>query len=155
MFAGVLHTGMRAGLSITGLALSVLVAACTSSTATTTSPTTTPTTEVTSPLPDALVPAVSDKTELSVGGPVPAGAPDAVADRVPLPYCGATLRSPSSGVNPFPAIELVDDADDCYRSRAEAGQPAEMIEIGWTSEGDPILTVRRVLPDGREETFSA
>ena len=83
-----------------------------------------------------------------------AGAPEVVADRSPLPYCGATLLSPNTGVNPFPAIELVDDAVDCYRARAEAGQPAEMVEIGWTTEGDPILHIRRLLPDGREETFS-
>lgn len=99
------------------------------------------------------IPAVSNETELPLGGPVPAGAPDAVADRVPLPYCGASLRFPNTGVNPFPAIELVDDADACYQSRAEAGQPVEMIQIGWTGEGDPILAVRRVLPDGQEETF--
>lgn len=37
-------------------------------------PTTIPTTEVTSPLPDAPAPAASDETELSAGGPVPAGA---------------------------------------------------------------------------------
>ena len=145
---------MVARWSIAGLALGLLISACTSTTAPTT-PTTTTVSGPSSTLPrdPAQISADAEKG-LPQGGPVLAGAPEVVADRSPLPYCGATLLSPNTGVNPFPAIELVDDAVDCYRARAEAGQPAEMVEIGWTTEGDPILHIRRLLPDGREETFS-
>ena len=49
---------------------------------------------------------------------------------------------------------VVDRSGDCYRLRAEVGLPVEMIEIYTTLEGDPILMIRRLLPDGQEETFS-
>jgi len=93
-------------------------------------------------------------SDLPLGGPVPPGAPEDVADRVPLPYCGAASVFPNSGVNPFMGIEVVGEAEDCYQRRAGAGLPAEMIEIRSTTEGDPVLVIRRALPDGREETFS-
>lgn len=97
---------------------------------------------------------VSIAPDLPLGGPVPAGAPDVVAERVPLPYCGATLLVPAGSVHPFMEIEISGDADDCYRSRANRGLPAELIEISFTIEGDPLLMIRRLLSDGREEVFS-
>ena len=90
--------------------------------------------------------------DLPLGGPVPPGAPEVVAERALLPYCGAAFVHPSIA-NPFEGIDMVDDARDCYRRRAEAGLPVEMIEILSTIEGDPVLIIRRLLPDGREEQF--
>lgn len=95
-----------------------------------------------------------DRTELPSGGSVPPRAPDLVATRSPLPYCGAALRFPNAGVNTTFGIDVSEGAVECYRRRAEAGLPVEMIEIGSTEEGDPVLAIRRLLLDGQEETFS-
>ena len=162
---------MRSRLLIASLAFLAVAAACSSSEDSTTasSTPTAPTVEAT-PQPTSdptvgatTVPATDSSeppgdtapidTDLHLGGPVPPGAPDVVVERVPLPYCGAVLVLPSSA-NPFKGIEVIDDAGDCYRRRAEAGLPVEMIEIRSTIEGDPILVIRRLLPDGREEAFS-
>lgn len=88
------------------------------------------------------------------GGPVFSEAPPAVATREPLFYCGAeALDERVDDANPYPHIELRNDAGACYRERAAAGQPSEMITIGYTLEGDPFLTIRRLLPDGSEVFF--
>ena len=162
---------MHARWLLVGLALSVVAGACSPNAETTVSSVATQQTIASAPQPvrstpaaassasttDAIEPArnvVPITRELPLGGPVPPGAPDIVADRVPLPYCGATLLFPTDGVNPFVEIEVSGDAADCYRNRADRGLPAELIEIGSTVEGDPTLVVRRILPDGREEVFS-
>jgi hypothetical protein len=54
---------------------------------------------------------------LPMGGPEIPGAPEPVATREPLPYCGAEVIGFSDG-NPYEFIELVQGASECYRSRA-------------------------------------
>ncbi len=90
---------------------------------------------------------------LAPSGPSLTGAPDEVGGRAPLPYCGAELRTPSM-INPLPNIEISEGASACYEQRVAAGLPAEMIEIFSTIEGDPIVRLLRLLPDGREEVFT-
>lgn len=107
----------------------------------TTPPATTP--------PATTPPVVAD---LPVGGPTPAGAPAAVIDRLPLPYCGAEVGH-DAAAEAFPAVTPVPGAADCYADRAAAGLPVELITIRPTTEGDPILAIRRLLPDRTEETF--
>lgn len=88
------------------------------------------------------------------GGPSVEGAPAVVANREPLFYCGAEViegLGPSS--NPYEDIEVVDGASSCYHERATAGQPSEMILLMVTIEGDPIMQIRRFMPDGREILF--
>jgi hypothetical protein len=89
---------------------------------------------------------------LPIGGPEIPGAPVLVTSRVPLPYCGAEISGFSEG-NPYDFIDLVAGASECYRGRADAGEPAELITVGYTIEGDPSLTVHRLMPDGREIIF--
>jgi hypothetical protein len=89
-----------------------------------------------------------------LGGPSLEGAPLVVADREPLFYCGAEViegLGPTS--NPYEDIEVVDGASDCYHERASAGQPSELILLMVTIEGDPIMHLRRFMPDGREVLF--
>ncbi|NOX31502.1 MAG: hypothetical protein GXP35_15870 [Actinobacteria bacterium] len=90
---------------------------------------------------------------LAPSGPSLAGAPDEVGGRVPLPYCGAELLTPTMS-NPLPNIEVSEGPSACYEQRAAAGLPTEMIEIRTTIEGGPILRIVRLLPDSREEIFT-
>jgi hypothetical protein len=90
---------------------------------------------------------------LPMGGPEIPGAPEPVASREPLPYCGAEVIG-FTDRNPYEFIELVPGASECYRNRATAGQPTELITVGYTIEGDPVLTIHRLMPDGREIFFA-
>ena len=87
------------------------------------------------------------------GGPVLEGAPSVVANREPLFYCGAEVVEGITFSNPYDDIELVDGAGDCFHERATAGQPAELILVMLTVEGDPIMLIRRFMPDGTEIYF--
>jgi hypothetical protein len=69
-----------------------------------------------------------------------------------LPYCGAEDIGFTEG-NLYPFIDIVAGAGECYRSRATAGQPTELITVGYTIEGDPFLNIHRLMPDGREIIF--
>jgi|GEM_PF-6599978 len=89
---------------------------------------------------------------LPMGGPDIPGGPELVASRVPLPYCGAEVSGFSAG-NPYEFIDIVAGAGECYRSRAAAGRPTELISVGYTIEGDPYLFIHRLMPDGREILF--
>jgi hypothetical protein len=87
------------------------------------------------------------------GGPALKGAPAVVANREPLFYCGAEVVEGLTSSNPYDDIELVDGASDCYHERATAGQPAELILVMLTIEGDPIMQIRRFMTDGTEIHF--
>jgi hypothetical protein len=69
-----------------------------------------------------------------------------------LPYCGAEVIGFSED-NPFDFVDIVAGAGGCYRSRAAAGQPTELLTVGYTIEGDPFLNIHRLMPDGREILF--
>ncbi len=133
---------MRSRSAGAAVAASVLVlsSACTPSTAPPSS---------TSPPSTTLVETVDG---LPMGGPALPGAPEEVASRQPLPYCGAEIVG-HSDTNPYEGIEIVEQAGECYKSRASAGLPAELITVGLTVEGDPVMTIQRLLPDGREVYF--
>lgn len=88
------------------------------------------------------------------GGPAFPEAPPAVSAREALFYCGAeAMDERVDAANPYPHIELRRDAGACYHERAAAGLPSEMITVGYTIEGDPFLTIRRLQPEGREVYF--
>jgi len=96
--------------------------------------------------------AVEQTGRLQIGGRESPGAPGLEASRETLPYCGAEAIGFSDG-NPYEFIDLVPGATDCYRSRADANRPTELVTVGYTIEGDPFLNVDRLMPDGREILF--
>lgn len=97
--------------------------------------------------------AVDQTGSLPLSGPAIRGAPDLVANREPLPYCGAEIGGDFPDRNPYEYIDIVAGAGECYRSRAAAGLPTEVITVAFTIEGDPNMTIRRLMADGREIIF--
>lgn len=95
----------------------------------------------------------TSSVDLTEGGPQLTDAPSTVADREPLPYCGAELMEGFGNPNPYSNIELTSGASECYYERVSSGLPAELILVGTTIEGDPVMYVLRVLPDRSEVTF--
>jgi hypothetical protein len=88
---------------------------------------------VTLPVPDpqATWPAATSTEPPPVKRPVIDGAPPAVLDRVPYPFCGNAFR----GVNE--ANEPV--VMECFRSAVLAGRPAEMLDVFVVWGGTQIL----------------
>ncbi|MDX1469527.1 MAG: hypothetical protein R3258_09305 [Acidimicrobiia bacterium] len=129
-----------------------LVVACTDSVdpATTTASRPAPTSITASPTTTHVEPATTIPV-FAFGGPALPDAPAIVADREPLPYCGAEFND--FRTNPYETVEIVDGAAECYRLHAVAGLPAELIEIGITIEGGPLMWIRRLMSDGREIMF--
>lgn len=76
--------------------------------------------------------------------PMP-NAPLVVRQRVPLPFCGAEHVVQGTGADIA--------ARQCLWSAYQAGQPAEFVSTTTTIEGDPVLTIYRVLPTGQIEVF--
>jgi hypothetical protein len=144
--------------SVAALAVAaLLLAACRSaepstSSTSSTSPSSTvaasTTTTSTAPLgtePDRAGPAV-DRPDL-------VGAPPEVADREPLPYCGAYIES-LTGEQAIDALTHDEDSFECFLARLGAGVPAEMVRVLYTVEGDAILSVYRITGDGTLVVFA-
>lgn len=83
---------------------------------------------------------------IPIGGPELEGAPPQVADRLPLPYCGADIEARGAG-GTFAGIEHDPGSHECFASRVEAGLPAELIQARLTVEGDWIVIILRHLAD--------
>ena len=79
--------------------------------------------------------------------------PDTVRAREALYYCGAALRGLASEIPPELGLTEVDGAEACFEERLAAGRTAELIVVQNTIEGDPILSIFRVLDDGSAEVF--
>jgi hypothetical protein len=119
-----------------------------SSTSSTRAPSTTVTTTSTAPPgpePDGAGP--------SVALPDLVGAPPEVADREPLPYCGAYIES-LTGEQAIDALSHDEASFECFLARLGAGLPAEMVRVLYTIEGDPILYVYRTSGDGALTVFA-
>jgi hypothetical protein len=72
-------------------------------------------------------------------------APAAVRDRVPLPFCGDERVVQGDGAN-VPARR-------CFWSAYLARQPAEFASTETTAEGNSVLTIYRIVPNGQLEIF--
>jgi len=72
-------------------------------------------------------------------------APAAVRDRVPLPFCGDERVVERDGAN-VPGRR-------CFWSAYLTRQPAEFASTETTAEGNSVLTIYRVLPNGQVEIF--
>lgn len=81
------------------------------------------------------------------------GEPDRVRARDTLYYCGAVLRGLGSEMPSEFGLDQVEGAEACFQERIAAGQSAELIVVQHTIEGDPILSIFRVLPDGSAEVY--
>jgi hypothetical protein len=72
-------------------------------------------------------------------------APAAVHDRVPLPFCGDERSVEANGAN-VPGRR-------CFWSAYLTRQPAEFASTETTDEGNSVLTIYRILPNGQVEIF--
>lgn len=114
-------------LAVTGL----LVAACT---------------------PDATPPDTEPVTTIGESGPVLDNAPGPVQERSTLFYCGAHA-SDALAEGHFDEFALDDASLDCFDERIAEGLPAEVIAVGFTVEGDAIVSIVRQLEEGRVEVY--
>ncbi len=72
-------------------------------------------------------------------------APDLVVNRIALPSCGVEVAQPGGRWN--------EAGRACFWNAYLARRPAEFVTTMPTTEGDPITTIYRVLPDGSVEVF--
>lgn len=108
-------------------------------------PTATPSAAQTAPAsasPPSVTAAPSDSPEPAAWLPPWAGpaTPAEVVTRSVLPFCGVEEGSP------FGSIDT--DVRDCFVAALRDGRGAEFASIRSTTEGDPIATITRALPDG-------
>lgn len=92
----------------------------------------------------APVPSASPTTPLRTA-PAFEGAPLAVRERLPLPFCGEETARQNQGFD----IE----GRRCMWGAYQQRQPAEFISTQWSIEGDPLTWIYRVLPSGAVEVF--
>ena len=162
------NRGAATRLRLVGLfvGLSLVVAACSpmggdapSATRAAVSPPSTSGTEPTSvsseqsPTTSLLRTSTTVEAGLPIGGPDLEGAPAAVATRVPLPYCGADIEVRGRNQT-LEGLEHDEEARECFTARVEAGHPAEMVQARLTIEGDWIIFVLRLLPDGSVRVYT-
>ncbi len=120
------------------------------------SPTGTPSTSVPleQPTTTSLVPgSTTVEAGLPIGGPDLDGAPPEVATRVPLPYCGVDIEVRGRNQT-FEGLDHDEESRECFAARIDAGDPAEMIQARLTTEGDWIIFILRLLPDGRVQVYT-
>jgi len=89
---------------------------------------------------------------LPLGGPDFANAPALFLERTALPYCGADGEEPRV-VQFFDEFELDEGAAECFAGRVGEGLPTEIVSVGFTIEGDPIISILRFLGEGSVEWF--
>ena len=97
--------------------------------------------------------AVSDPAPPIPTAPSLPGEPHTVRAREALYYCGAAPWGLATDIPPELGITQVDGAKACFEERLAAGQTAELIVVQPTIEGDPIISIFRVLADGSAEVF--
>ncbi|MHB8890700.1 MAG: hypothetical protein ACYC65_01490 [Candidatus Limnocylindrales bacterium] len=68
-----------------------------------------------------------------------------MANRAPLPACGVENAGQGGPWN--------EDGRACFWAAYRGHTPAEFVSTRPTTEGDPITTIYRVLPDGSVEIF--
>ena len=90
---------------------------------------------------------------LNAAGVDLAGAPvDAVA-LAGASFCGSTI-APAGSSAPEPKEASNADVRGCLLDAQAAKTPAVLVEVGTTTEGDPIVVVWRVLSDGTVAVFT-
>lgn len=96
---------------------------------------------------------VSDTAPALPTAPSLPGEPDTVRAREALYYCGAALRGLNTEIPPELGLDRLDGAEACFAERLAAGHTAELIVVTHTIEGDPLVSIFRLLADGSAEIF--
>ena len=96
---------------------------------------------------------VSDTAPALPTAPSLPGEPDTVRGREALFYCGAIRRGLTTEIPPELGLDRLDGAEACFEERLAAGHTAELIVVNNTIEGDPLVSIFRLLADGSAEVF--
>lgn len=97
-------------------------------------------------------PSSSATTTIGEFGPVLENAPGPVQERSTLFYCGAHAADPLAAAH-FEEFALDDASLDCFDERVAEGLPVEVIVVGFTVEGDAIVSIVRRTEEGRVEVY--